>query len=227
MLIFGISMSRISNSQNARACFEQAEIFTGGKIVYPAVGLTLLYSDSLYFYSSEPASALKRKFDGLTVSHKFEFLKLLKKRVDLIPAACSFLTWSQALLASSIFNELFGKLRKKYESDPELRKYIDLDTKAAGFEPGENQINFFLEESLVFYLIAKGEIELPNKFVNGHEKWRLFCYPGRPLWTQIYLFQQNWFGLENKKNTFENCFYDLSEKKLYDFSRIDLKTFSF
>jgi len=65
---------------------------------------------------------------------------------------------------------------------------------------------------------------LRNNYIHGHEKWILWCYPGKPLKSQIYLIQTNLFGFNNKKNKFETCFYDLEGKKLYDFSRIDLDT---
>ena len=65
---------------------------------------------------------------------------------------------------------------------------------------------------------------LRNDYVQGNEDWVLWCYPGKPLKAQIYLTQKNFFNLKNPKNAYENAFYDLEEKKLYDFKRIDLAT---
>ncbi|MFB6246023.1 MAG: hypothetical protein ABEI74_00310 [Candidatus Pacearchaeota archaeon] len=89
---------------------------------------------------------------------------------------------------------------------------------------GENQLNFLLEETLMFYLIVKGQVNLRNDFIQGHEKWILWCYPGKPLKSQIYLTHKNLFGFENEKNKYENCFYDLEQKKLYDFDRVVLES---
>ena len=40
----------------------------------------------------------------------------------------------------------------------------------------------------------------------------------------LYLFQQNFFKLNNPTNDYQAAFYDLEEKKLYDFNRVDLET---
>ena len=74
------------------------------------------------------------------------------------------------------------------------------------------------------YLIAKGKVRLRNDFVRDHQKWILKCYPGKPLHSEIYLFQKNFFKLSNTKNIYENSFYDLVDKKLYDYTRVDLET---
>jgi hypothetical protein len=79
----------------------------------------------------------------------------------------------------------------------------------------------------MFYLLSKGKINLPNQHVQGREEWILWCYPGIPLKGQIYLYQKNPLGLENIKNKYENCTYDLESKKLIDFNRIDLKTYNY
>jgi len=36
--------------------------------------------------------------------------------------------------------------------------------------------------------------------------------------------QKNFFKLKNPENIYENCFYDLKGKKLYDYDNVDLKT---
>jgi len=112
--------------------------------------------------------------------------------------------------------------------DKKFQKHIKDDLKLFGRKDLKkltvNQLNFFLEECLLFYLIAKGKVILRNDYIQNHEKWVLWCYPGKPLKSQIYLIQNNIFGFNNKKNKFENCYYDLKEKKLYDFSRINLNT---
>ncbi len=90
----------------------------------------------------------------------------------------------------------------------------------------QTQIEFFLEEHLMCYLISKGQMKLENEFINGKEKWILIAYPGKPLKAHIYLHQKNFFKLENAKNKYQNSWYDLHEKKLYDFDRIDLETYN-
>ena len=83
-------------------------------------------------------------------------------------------------------------------------------------------MNFILEEVLLFYLTSKGGVRLKNEFINDKQKWVLWCYPGKALLSEIYLYKKNFFGFENPQNIYENSFYDLTSRKLYDFSKVDL-----
>jgi len=53
----------------------------------------------------------------------------------------------------------------------------------------------------------------------------LLAYPGKPLKSMVYFFQKNILGLNNTGNKYENSWYDLSEKKLIEFDRVDLETY--
>lgn len=228
ILVFPISMSKISTSQNAKKCFDYMEHFTfkkKSKIIKPHVGLNFIYGDYLYLHSQEKASKLRKKFVPLILSHKHNFLNILKKNEWYIEKAFAFSTWSQLLLEAKDFTNYFGTLKKIYAKEKEFQKHIRDDLKLLGrTKLDENQLNFFLEEILVLYLISKGRIKLYNEFVDGHEKWILICYPGIPLKSEIYLHQKNPFKLSNPKNKLENSYYDLKNNILYDYDRVDLKT---
>lgn len=227
IIFFGISMSKISNSQDAKNCFNSIEHLVK-KIVKPQVGLNIIYSDYLYFNSDEKASVLKNKYLSLILSHKNNFLKILSKNPWYIQKSFSFITWNQLLLEIKDWTSYLGEVKKIYAKDKKFQKYLLEDLKLIGKKKAdENELNFFLEEILLFYLIAKGKVRLHNEYVNGHEKWTLFCYPGKPLKSEIYLFQINPFKLKNSKNKFENSYYDLEEKKLYDYTRVDLENLKF
>jgi len=114
ILIFPISMSRISNSQSAKKCWEYIKIFSPKKIIKPLVGLNFIYGDYLYFNSDEKASILKNKFMPLILSHKNEFLKILSKNPFYIKQSFSFTTWNQVLLECKDFTNLLGKLKIFY-----------------------------------------------------------------------------------------------------------------
>ncbi len=225
ILVFPISMSRITNSQSAKKCWEYMKVFSPKKIIKPLVGLNFIYGDYLYFNSNERACDLKNKFMSLILSHKNEMLKIISKNPFYIEQAFSFITWNQCLLECKDYTNFLGELKKFYIKDKKFQIYMQEDLKSSRKKKlDENQLNFFLEETLLFYLIVKGKMILRNDYIRGHEKWILWCYPGKPLKSQVYLIQTNLFRFNNKKNKFENCFYDLEEKKLYDFSRIDLNT---
>lgn len=219
LLVFGISMSRIGNAQSAEKSFEHMKSFIP-KIIKPAVGLILLYADGLYLNSDEIASSLKKKYQALIHSHKYEFIKLMKKHPWYIPKSISYLTWNQLLLESKEYFDYLGRLKEIYKKDKQFQSYLREDTGKTA--PTQNEINFILEEILVFYLIAKGKVRLYNEYVQDKEEWILQCYPGKPLKSEIYLFQKNFFKMSNPKNTYENAFYDLEGKKLYDYSRVEL-----
>jgi hypothetical protein len=223
LLVFGISMSRIGNAQSAKKCFEYMEGFIP-KILYPVVGLVFLYADSLYLYSDEKAVVLKNKYQNLIHSHKNEFIKILKKHPSRIPKSISYLAWNQLILESKEFFDYLGNVKKWYKEDKKLQDYVKKDI--GKIKPLQNEVDFILEEILIFYLISKGKIRLYNDYVQDKQKWILGCYPGKPLMSEIYLFQKNPFNLSNKQNIYENSFYDLEERKLYDYEKIDLDSFS-
>ena len=219
LLVFGISMSRIGNAQGAGKCFGYMESFIP-KIIKPSVGLVLLYADGLYLNSDEIASSLKKKFQALIHSHKYEFINLLKKHPLYIPKSISYLTWNQLLLETKEYFDYLGRLKEIYKIDKQFQHYVKEDISKNN--PTQNEINFILEEILVFYLIAKGRVKLYNAYVQDKEEWILQCYPGKPLKSETYIFQKNFFKLFNTKNIYENSFYDLEGKKLYDYNKVIL-----
>lgn len=225
ILVFPISMSRISNAQTPNKCWEYVQIFSPNKIVKPLVGVNFIYGDYLYLNSDERANVLKRKFMPLVLQHKHGFKNIIAKNPYYIDKAFSYTTWNQLLLEAKDFVSYLGELKKIYAADKKLQKYLRDDAEAAGRNNlDSNQINFFLEESLVMYLMAKGRIRMRNDYILDTEKWLLWCYPGKPLKTQIYLFQKNFFKLANTNNEYENAYYDLAGKRLYDFLKIDLRS---
>jgi hypothetical protein len=224
MLVFGISMPKISNSQSARNCFNYVKELIP-KIYFPNVGLTFLYGDNLYLYSDKNPAELKHKHQTLINYHKLEFKNILTKNPQFIPNSFSYLTWNQAILESSRFLDYFNQLKRIYKEDKQFQNYVKEDIKEAGKKFDDNSINFILEENLLAYLISKGQIRLQNDYVQDKQKWTLMCYPGKPLKSEIYLFQQNFFNLHNEKNLYDNCFYDLEENKLYEYNFLNLEAF--
>jgi len=223
LLVFGISMSKISNAQTAKRCFDYIQDLNK-KVRYPYVGLAFLYSDNLYLYEAEDSIKLNKKLQSQMITHKNEFKRILNKNLAYIRDSFSFISWNQALLESKDFTNYFWQLKKIYDKDKTFQKYINEDIKRSGKKVSQDNILFILEEILVFYLVSKGEIKLHNKYLNGKEKWVLWCYPGKSLKSEIYLYKKNFFKLENKENIYQNSYYDLEGKKLYDYSKINLES---
>ena len=229
LILFPISMSRITNGQNAKNCLEYL-LELNKKILKPTVGVTFVYGDYLYFNSQEPAAVLKNKFQELVIDHKNAVMKMLtgKHRKDFqITPAFTFATWNQLYLWTDNFKGYFDRLKKFAKTDKKLLQYLKEDAKAVDRELTEDQENFFLEESLIAYLSVKGKMKIYNEYVHNREEWILWAYPGKPPKSQIYLFKKNFFNLYNSGNIYQNVAqYDLIDRKLYDVSKIDLENYS-
>lgn len=227
IFFLGISMSRIGNKQSPKKCFEYLE-HLASKIQYTdGIGMEMWYGDYLYFHSQDPAHKLRDRFKEQMISHKNAFINLLKKDRKWTHKAFSFKTFGQILLENSdVFPLAYSTVRDLYENDPIFKEYVRQD--CTGHDIEEMGANFILEEISMFYLSQKGSFRLNNKFVTDTEKnWTLQAYPGSPLLSEIYLFQKNPLKFSNPKNPYENCYYDLSKKILYDFNKIDLNNFEF
>ena len=231
MLIFPISMARIANAQSPDACLEYIRIFNPDKIAAPTIGLNLIYTESLYttheFMSSGGNLALVRnKFLKEAQSHKNRMKKIidgLSTTEFQIPSSVNYQSWDNALLNSKAFPERLGQLKKIYQEDVLFQKYLAEDCVSNEREVTEAQVDFFLEEHLLTYLIQKGECYFHNNHVLGREEWILWCYPGASPKALTYLFQLNPFKLDNPKNKYQHCTqYDLTTEKLHDSSKITL-----
>lgn len=229
LMIFPISMSRIDTGQDPKHCLDFIDIFSPSKISAPYVGLNFIYTDFLYLFSDKKAKDLKRLFIDEMLKHKNAMQKNLKKRHQQyqIQNAFNYQTWSDLYLDTKKYKQRYLDLRHVYNSDPLFQKYLKEDAERMGQNIDENQIEFFLEEHLLIYLFVKGETRLRNDYIKDHQEWVLICYPGVPMKHHIYLHHLNLFNLDNSKNKYQNCWYDLTAKKLYDFDRLDLETWNY
>lgn len=225
IFFLGISMSRIGNTQSPQKCFEYVK-HLASKIQYTdGIGAEMWYGDYLYFHSNEPAHTLRDRFKAQMISHKNAFMKLLKKDRRWTHKAFSFKTFGQILLENSdVYPAAYNAVLNLYKKDELFKKYVHEDCISAGHGIGEKEVFFILEEITMFYLSQKGDFRLNNKFVTDTEKnWTLQAYPGKPLKSEIYLFQKNPLNLSNPKNYYEDCYYDLESKKLYNYKDIDIE----
>lgn len=227
IIIFPISMSRISNSQNAKTVIDTLKFFSPKKISKPVIGVNVLYTDYLYLYSDEPSNALKTTYTNLTISHKNSLTKLIQKNWQKmqITDAFNFSSWNQYYLQTNNFVDLLNKIYDLYKEDQRFKSYIEEDCNHFRKPLNNNQISFFLEEHLMTYLMIFTQIDLPNNYVKNREKWVLISYSGTPEKALIYLIQQNPFNLKTDNPYIGQ--YDLEQKKFYDFTRLDLETWNY
>ncbi len=228
LLLFGLSMNRLQNRQTPEQCLQDIRHFTPTKVRKPLIGLNFIYTDFLYLYSDKSAPELKHSFMNQVINHRNGLQNLIEKNpIEFqIQHAFNYIVWNQLYVGTTNFNQLFEKVKQLYKKDEKFKKYIEEDCQTYGREMKDNQVNFFLEEILMMYLLSKNEIKLPNEFIENNQKWVLFCYPGRPLKSTIYMYQLNPFNLHWNENLYQNSHYDLESKQLVDFSRVDLATYS-
>jgi len=234
LLIFPLSMNKLSKKgQNAKTYIEYARHFypKANKISSSSkFGINFVYGDFLYFYSKEKSCVLKKKFMESVINHKNSFMKELRGEPHMIQEAFGFWTWNQLYLDCDNFIYFFKKLQNIYKKDKIFQKYLKEDFKQlpkGRYKLDENQINFFLEEHLMLYFISKGKVRMRNDFIRDLQKWILICYPGKPLKSHIYLHKKNFFELRDKENAYQDCWYDLEDKKLYRFDQINLESYNY
>lgn len=227
LLLFGLSMNQLFLRQSPEHCIEDVRHFHTAKVSKPLIGLNFIYSDFLYLYGNKSAPELRHSFMNQMISHKNGVQKIIEKNnLDFqIQHAFNYVAWAQLYVGMKDFNMLFESLKKIYKEDPLFQKYIKEDCDAYGREMEENQVDFFLEEILMFYLLTKNYVKLPNDYIQGQQKWILFCYPGRPLKSTVYMYQLNPFKLEWAENPYQNAHFDLEAKQLIAFDRVDLESY--
>jgi hypothetical protein len=227
LLLFGLSMNKLFLRQSPEQCINDVRHFHTAKVSKPLIGLNFIYSDFLYLYSNRSAPELKNSIMAQIVDHKNGLQRIVEKNnLDFqIQHAFSYMAWAQLYVGTKNFKALFDSLKNIYNEDKLFQKYIQEDCEVYGREMGENQVNFFLEEILMFYLLTKNEVKLPNEYIQGQQKWVLFCYPGRPLKSTVYMYQLNPFNLDWKDNPYQNAHFDLESKQLINFTRVDLDTY--
>jgi len=232
IVVFPISMSRISNAQNAQKCWEYLEHFNPNKVAAPLVGLNILYTEGLYMNldTNKSANDIKTSYAEAILTHKNAFENIVKKHLTReiqIPQAIFYMSWFQLYLSVKKFRQMFLELEKLTQTDEKLMRFMKEDAEYANKELTKEQINFFIEEHLAAMLIAKMKAKLSNDYIQGRQKWTLVAYPGKPPKSLAYLFQLNPLKLDGEGNKYDACQYDLDSKKLYEFGRLDLDNWNY
>lgn len=225
ILLLPVSQSKIDNQQRPETCLETIKHFDP-KVTLPEVGINFVYTEHLYLKAAEDAQDASVKFLNQSMNHKQGVKNLISKEAEYVPKAVSFHTWNQLLLNTPDFPRLIGELHSAFENSDKLRSLVHEDLSRLDKEPSEEHINFILEEILAIYLVSRGRATLPNDLVE-HEEWVLPCYPGKPLKSEVHVFQENMFDMSWPDNPYENSYYDSADNTLYDYDRVDLDTLQF
>lgn len=225
VLFLPISMSRIDNSQSP-AYYEETLKELKNKVQTPKVGIHFLYTEGLYMNFEEKAYETKNSFVQKMINHVNGVKKFIKKNfLDFqIEQAFTFQSWFQMCLGYNDILNVFKKAEVLYNEDEKFRNLLIKDAQLIGRDLDEKQLGFFLEEFVVSYLAMYKKFNINNPYVSGKEEWVLLAYPGKPFLSQIYFVQKNIMNFEKGDNMYIGH-YDLSDKKYYDFLKIDIDTF--
>ncbi|TSD07329.1 MAG: Uncharacterized protein Greene07144_926 [Parcubacteria group bacterium Greene0714_4] len=223
--MFPISMSRIDNSQSPQEYENYLKYFTS-KVQTPKIGIHFFYTEGLYMNFEEKAFETKNVFIQKMVNHKNGVKKIIKKNFleFQIEKAFTFQSWFQMCLSSDDFLSVLKQAKDFYDTDERFQKLIRKDAELAGRELDEKQLQFFLEEFTFAYLAVYGKFEITNQHVEGKEEWELLAYPGKPFLSQIHFVQKNIMNFKKKEKSYIGH-YDLSQKRYYDFLKIDTDNF--
>ncbi len=218
-LILPISMSRIAGGQSPEECYEMVEYFTN-KIESFNNDVVLLYTNGLYFNTEDVAFEKRVKMNNQVINHSASLRKIIDKDRKYVLKAFHFTPIDYIILNSVKFQEMFNLLKQKEREDSNFQNFIKEDT--IGREYTEANINFILEEIVVAHIIREQFVDLPMTLAKLDE-WRIFCYPGTSLKSDIYVYQQGY--LEKNKscsNDYRGSMYNFKDKVLEVFSDIKL-----
>lgn len=226
ILFLPISMSRIDNSQSPMY-YEEVLKELKIKVQTPKVGIHFLYTEGLYMNFEERAYETKNAFIQKMVNHVNGVKRFVKKNFleFQIEHAFTFQSWFQMCLGYNDILNIFKKAENLYHEDEEFRNLLVKDAETIGRNLDEKQLRFFLEEFVTSYLAVYKKLDVSNAYVGGKEEWVLLAYPGKPFLSQIYFVQKNIMGFEKTSKMYIGH-YDLSNKKYYDFLKIDVDKFT-
>ncbi len=219
-IMFPISMSRITNAQNAEECYKAIE-FLEKKMSAVGVDGIFLYTNGLYYNDDESALTIRKKTNQQMLDHKNALLKLVSKNKKYIPQSMHFIPWDYVLLNSPDFPEFFAKLKKAYEKDASFAELVKESLKNR--EETDANISFLLEEMALNYIIRQKLVEFPKTLVK-HDKFRLFVYPGPYMKADLYIWKNKLLPQQQTKQSNTNPYYasqyDLEKHIIYNFDEM-------
>lgn len=225
VVVFPISMSRISNAQEPRAIMNTLDFFLN-KVSISRVGVNIIYTEGLYMNFEKNIFETKNRFAQTAVCHMGGVKNIIQKEFKKyqIHDAFNFESWFHVYFAYADFFNVLKKVQDLYKKDKVFQTYIALDAKEQKRKLTKQQLAFYLEEHAFSYLLLNRQLQLHNDFVNGREQWVLLCYPGKPPRGQIYVYQKDILNINEDSNPYKGQ-YDTVEKKFIDYKNVDLTTF--
>lgn len=213
-LIIPISVSHMANKQSPEECYKVISHFVK-KINTTSNDVVLLYTNGLYFNSTESSYSLRLKTNSQVIAHANAMRKLILKRKEFMVPAFHYLPIDYVILNSQYFDDYFAKLKKLEKTNSEFKKCVVKDM--AGRQYNDANVNFILEELVVSHILKQRLVDLPRTLVRN-DIWRLIVYPGKYLESEAYVWKNNLLPKDDTINPYNNGQYDFEKKKYFTFN---------
>jgi len=229
ILVFPLSMSRLSTAQNPQLIYSFLQKFES-KVTEKTVDVVFVYTNGLYSNSHNESYEVRKKLIAQMITHKRELLTIIKKDNQFSVSAIHFICWDDLILQTNNYLELFATLLKIYNTDNFFKSLVRSESR--GKEITTAQIDFILEETILTYLIRQKLVTLPFTLSNQNG-WRLICYAGHCLTTDVYLYQKNLLPTNYKiihqdffSEKTASAMYNITEGYLELYDDVDLNFYS-
>ena len=158
-LVFPLSMSCLSNAQNAEECYKALEFFES-KIAKLGLDVVFLYTNGLYYNNEDPALEVRKKTNGQMIAHSNSIRNIVIKKRKYLLQSMHFLPWDYIILNSPEYQKYYEKLRKLSKEDSEFHALLLVTLKER--KESEANLNFLIEEMAVTHVIRQKSIEFPK-----------------------------------------------------------------
>ena len=212
-------MSRMAAGQSPEDCYDTLSYFED-KLESFNNDAVLMYTNGLYFNTEDITFEKRIKTNAQILAHSTKMRNLIDKKRKFIPKAIHFMPIDYIILNSPRYLDMFSTLKKKEREDVAFQSLLKIDLNGRDYT--EANVNFFLEEIAVAHLITEQFVDLPTTLARQDE-WRLICYPGSTIKSQVYVYQQK--ILERNSaciNEYRGTMYNFADKILEVFSDIKL-----
>lgn len=222
-LVLPLSLPKLHGRQNPAAIYDFLKFFSD-KIRQIGVDVVLLYTNGLYFNSSQPALDLRISTTNQMVRHREELAAMIEERREFAPQSIHYLPWDYVILRADRFCEFLHRLESAYLRDPGFQAAIAADLVERGTT--EANIRFVFEELTVTHLIRQRLVPLPTT-LSTPSGWRLIAYAGTYLQSDVYLYQHQL--LPNNAeiqpgDQMARSLYNYQDRCLIDFKRLGRRT---
>lgn len=218
-LVLPLSLGKLHGQQSPTAIYEFLTFF-GDKIRQIGVDCVLIYTNGLYFNSSEVALDLRISTTNQIARHRAELSAMIDERREFTPQTFHYLPWDYIVLRADRFSEFLNRLETAYARDSGFRAVVAADLGERG--TSDANVRFVLEELAVTHILRQKFVDLPHT-ISTPAGWRLIAYAGPHLQSDVYVYQQQLLPTNadiSPSDQMARALYNYQDRVFVDFKRI-------